>query len=111
MPSEHDYRSAAHHFRAVASELADNKPTHWMGFASTGVDSMWVNLTMSAGVIQVARQMGAAIDELHSLANECERRASICRSYRLRWRRWLNASATERELMDYPYKPASWVSR
>jgi hypothetical protein len=110
MPTEGQYRSAATRFRQLSTAYGSDAT-----FAprTPSVQVVSAGLVADAIDFEHGTAIGAlltASDDLGRLASECERRADVCRSYRLAVQRWAEQLDTPMsEPGRRPVPPASWV--
>ncbi len=109
MPTEAHYRSAAADLRGRARTYVDAAawapPRPARRFVGDGPVAHRVDREFEG----LLRQLVAVADELRRVAGECERRAEVCRAYRLDLARHLALPDEIRGHVPRPARPAPWV--
>ena len=107
MPRAAEYRQAAQVLRgrgAAFSEAATAHRRHHIGeFVGP------IGETHDASIDAIAARFERGGDELHSLAELCERRALVCDDYASAVARWYQIPYPARLLTPFPPRPAPWV--
>ena len=109
MPTEHEYRAAAHDLRVLARGHRDaiawapRRPA--TGFTGDGP----VADAIDTGFDRALRWLSDAADQIDRAASECERRADVCRAHRHDLARWDELPLHIRERVPVPARPAPWV--
>jgi hypothetical protein len=109
MPNQHEYQAAAEDLRWRARAYRDAiawSPRRPAGdFTGPGP----VADAIDAGHRLALRALGAAADEIETIAAECDRRAEVCRAYRQDLATYHALPHGIREHARVPVRPATWV--
>lgn len=109
MPTQHQYHDAAEDLRSQARAHRD--AVAWSPRSPSGD---FTGPGPIADVVdeshrRVLRALAAAAVELDAAASECERRAEVCRSFRVELDRFRSLPYEVRQHMAEPVRPATWV--